>query len=107
MGYSGVGKSCMLLQYTDQRYREKHEVTIGVEFGAKLLKFKENNIKLQIWDTVMLYSLRLARRASRPSPEDTTGTPSEQLSFTISPTGTASRTSPSGSRKPRPTGHPL
>jgi Ras-related protein Rab-2A len=44
----------MLLQYTDQRYREKHEVTIGVEFGAKMLKIKENNIKLQIWDTVPL-----------------------------------------------------
>ena len=26
----GVGKSCLLLQYTDKRYREKHEVTIGV-----------------------------------------------------------------------------
>ena len=29
-GYVGVGKSCMLLQYTDKRYRDKHEVTIGV-----------------------------------------------------------------------------
>ena len=36
----GVGKSCMLLQYTDKRYRDKHEVTIGVEFGAKMLKIK-------------------------------------------------------------------
>lgn len=106
MGDSGVGKSCMLLQYTDQRYREKHEVTIGVEFGAKLLKFKENNIKLQIWDTVLLYPLRQARRASRPSPEDTTEMPSEQWSSTTSPTGTASRTSPSGSRRPRPTDLP-
>lgn len=52
IGDSGVGKSCLLLQYTDQRYREKHEVTIGVEFGAKMLKIHENNIKLQIWDTV-------------------------------------------------------
>jgi Ras-related protein Rab-2A len=26
----GVGKSCLLLQYTDKRYRDKHEVTIGV-----------------------------------------------------------------------------
>lgn len=28
--YVGVGKSCLLLQYTDKRYRDKHEVTIGV-----------------------------------------------------------------------------
>jgi len=30
LSYTGVGKSCLLLQYTDQRYRDKHEVTIGV-----------------------------------------------------------------------------
>ena len=52
IGDSGVGKSCLLLQFTDKRYREKHEVTIGVEFGAKTLAINKNNIKLQIWDTV-------------------------------------------------------
>ena len=53
--FVGVGKSCLLLQYTDKRYRDKHEVTIGVEFGAKTIKVAQNNIKLQIWDTVLLY----------------------------------------------------
>ena len=51
----GVGKSCLLLQYTDKKYREKHEVTIGVEFGAKMILFHDNTIKLQIWDTVSLF----------------------------------------------------
>ena len=50
--YLGVGKSCLLLQYTDKRYRDKHEVTIGVEFGAKTLPVGSNHLKLQIWDTV-------------------------------------------------------
>lgn len=50
---SGVGKSCILLQFTSERYREKHEVTIGVEFGSKVLKHKGMTIKLQIWDTVL------------------------------------------------------
>ncbi|MCL4161700.1 UNVERIFIED_CONTAM: hypothetical protein GTU68_041690, partial [Idotea baltica] len=27
--------SCLLLQFLDRRFRQKHEVTIGVEFGAK------------------------------------------------------------------------
>jgi len=27
-------------------------VTIGVEFGAKMVKHGNNNIKMQIWDTV-------------------------------------------------------
>ena len=34
----GVGKSCLLLQFIDKRFRQKHEVTIGVEFGAKLIE---------------------------------------------------------------------
>jgi hypothetical protein len=50
---AGVGKSCLLLQFVDKRFRQKHEVTIGVEFGAKMISIKEQNIKLQIWDTVI------------------------------------------------------
>ena len=50
--YSGVGKSCLLLQFIDRRFRQKHEVTIGVEFGAKMITVGDTNIKLQIWDTV-------------------------------------------------------
>lgn len=34
----GVGKSCLLLQFTDDRYRHQHDITIGVEFGAKMVK---------------------------------------------------------------------
>ena len=37
MIYVGVGKSCLLLQFIDHRFRQKHEVTIGVEFGAKMI----------------------------------------------------------------------
>ena len=50
----GVGKSCLLLQFIDKRFRQKHEVTIGVEFGAKMMNISERNIKLQIWDTVSI-----------------------------------------------------
>ena len=31
----GVGKSCLLLQFTDKRFRQQHDLTIGVEFGAR------------------------------------------------------------------------
>ena len=44
--YLGVGKSCLLLQYVDKRFRESHEATIGVEFGAKQLEIKEKIIKI-------------------------------------------------------------
>ena len=49
---SGVGKSCLLLQFTDDRYRHQHDITIGVEFGAKMVSIENKSIKLQIWDTV-------------------------------------------------------
>lgn len=48
----GVGKSCILLQFIDKKFRLKHEVTIGVEFGARMISVDSKNIKLQIWDTV-------------------------------------------------------
>jgi len=32
-------------------FREKHDITVGVEFGAKTIKIDGMTIKLQIWDT--------------------------------------------------------
>lgn len=48
----GVGKSCLLLQFTDKRFRTQHDLTIGVEFGARPVEIDNKVIKLQIWDTV-------------------------------------------------------
>lgn len=49
--YSGVGKSCLLLQFTDKRFQPVHDLTIGVEFGARMITIDGKQIKLQIWDT--------------------------------------------------------
>jgi small GTP-binding protein len=46
-----VGKSCILLQFTDNKFRHQHELTIGVEFGAKSIQINGKTIKIQIWDT--------------------------------------------------------
>ena len=51
--FIGVGKSCLLLQFTDKRFQPVHDLTIGVEFGARMISIGENQIKLQIWDTVL------------------------------------------------------
>ena len=51
VGDMAVGKSCLLLQFTDHKFRHQHELTIGVEFGGKTLEVKNKNIKIQIWDT--------------------------------------------------------
>jgi Ras-related protein Rab-2A len=46
-----VGKSCILLQFNDNKFREQHEITIGVEFAAKIIELDGKFIKIQIWDT--------------------------------------------------------
>ncbi|CAD8165617.1 unnamed protein product [Paramecium octaurelia] len=63
IGDTGVGKSCLLLQFIDKRFRQKHEVTIGVEFGARMIEFDGQNIKLQIWDTAGQESFRSITRS--------------------------------------------
>lgn len=46
-----MGKSCLLLQFTDKRFQPVHDLTIGVEFGARMITIDGKQIKLQIWDT--------------------------------------------------------
>jgi Ras-related protein Rab-2A len=46
IGDSGVGKSCVLLQFTDKRFRVDHDITIGVEFGAKIVEIEGTSIKI-------------------------------------------------------------
>ena len=51
IGDSNVGKTSMLLNYTDNYFPESHLATIGVEYKVKELKTNKFNIALQIWDT--------------------------------------------------------
>ncbi|CAD8076788.1 unnamed protein product [Paramecium sonneborni] len=63
VGDTSVGKSCLLLQYVDKKFRNQHEPTIGVEFGAKQVIFKSKIIKIQIWDTAGQESFRSITRS--------------------------------------------
>ena len=51
VGDSNVGKTSLLLQYTDNYYPDQHTATIGFEYKIKIFQYKYYNIKLQIWDT--------------------------------------------------------
>eukprot|EP01118_Nematostelium_gracile_P004644 TRINITY_DN154_c0_g1_i2.p1 TRINITY_DN154_c0_g1~~TRINITY_DN154_c0_g1_i2.p1 ORF type:complete len:200 (-),score=63.58 TRINITY_DN154_c0_g1_i2:65-664(-) len=51
VGDTAVGKSCLLLQFTDKRFQPIHDLTIGVEFGSRMINVEGNQVKLQIWDT--------------------------------------------------------
>ena len=54
-----VGKSCLLLQYTDNTFRNLHTCTIGVEFGAKMINVKGKKIKIQIKIIILQINLEL------------------------------------------------
>ena len=51
LGESGVGKTCLMLRYTDDSFTANHLTTIGVDFKIKNILLKNKLIKLQIWDT--------------------------------------------------------
>lgn len=51
IGDAGVGKSSMLLRFTDDSFDEHIQSTIGVDFKVKHLDVSNKRIKLTIWDT--------------------------------------------------------
>ena len=51
VGSMSVGKSCLLLQFTNHRFAANVGPTIGVDFGSASLNIDGGNVKLQIWDT--------------------------------------------------------
>lgn len=63
VGDTSVGKSCLLLNFTDKRFRADHDVTIGVEFGSRSVMVDGKQIKIQIWDTAGQESFRSITRA--------------------------------------------
>mmetsp|Transcript_36365 Transcript_36365/g.88826 ORF Transcript_36365/g.88826 Transcript_36365/m.88826 type:complete len:212 (-) Transcript_36365:73-708(-) len=63
IGDTGVGKSCLLLQFTDKRFTPIHDLTIGVEFGARIVTVEDKQLKLQIWDTAGQESFRSITRS--------------------------------------------
>ena len=51
LGNSYVGKTCILLRFSEDTYKDDYEVTIGLNYRIKTLNINNNPIKMQIWDT--------------------------------------------------------
>nr|GMD34999.1 ras-related protein rabb1c [Ipomoea batatas] len=51
------------MQFTDKRFQPVHDLTIGVEFGARMITIDNKPIKLQIWDTAGQESFRSITRS--------------------------------------------
>ncbi|XP_041055310.1 ras-related protein Rab-39B-like isoform X3 [Carcharodon carcharias] len=52
IGDSTVGKSCLLRRFTDGKFSDVSDPTVGVDFFARLVEIEPGKrIKLQLWDT--------------------------------------------------------
>jgi len=51
VGDSGVGKSCLLLRFVDDKFNPSFITTIGIDFKIKTIDINGKRIKLQVWDT--------------------------------------------------------
>lgn len=51
IGDSSVGKSCLLLRYSDGNFTSSYITTIGIDFKIKNITQAGHKLKLQIWDT--------------------------------------------------------
>lgn len=51
IGSAGTGKSCLLHQFIENKFKAESNHTIGVEFGSKVVNVGGRSVKLQIWDT--------------------------------------------------------
>ena len=51
IGDSAVGKSCIILRYSDDGFNSTFISTIGIDFRVKTIEVEGKQIKLQIWDT--------------------------------------------------------
>jgi len=51
IGDANVGKTTIISRIMDNPFNEVYEPSIGVDFMSKNIKFRGQNIKLQMWDT--------------------------------------------------------
>eukprot|EP01027_Heterolobosea_sp_BB2_P027811 GEZU01043453.1.p1 GENE.GEZU01043453.1~~GEZU01043453.1.p1 ORF type:complete len:210 (-),score=73.91 GEZU01043453.1:25-654(-) len=51
VGDSGVGKSCILMRFSEDDFNDKSKSTIGVDFKICDIDVGNEKVKLQIWDT--------------------------------------------------------
>jgi len=63
IGDMGVGKSCLLHQFTDKKFVADSPHTIGVEFGTRIIDVMGKKIKLQVWDTAGQERFRAVTRS--------------------------------------------
>jgi len=61
--HSGVGKSCFLDRFCNDRFTTSNICTIGIDFKIQSVRHNNTTYKLQIWDTSGNYRFRTISEA--------------------------------------------
>lgn len=51
IGDSGVGKTNLILRFSDKNFNNNYVATIGVDFKIKTITIGDKRVRLQLWDT--------------------------------------------------------
>jgi Ras-related protein Rab-8A len=52
IGESAVGKTCLLMRFTDNKFLKVHLTTIGIDYKTKFFKTTSGySVRLKVWDT--------------------------------------------------------
>mmetsp|Transcript_23192 Transcript_23192/g.30287 ORF Transcript_23192/g.30287 Transcript_23192/m.30287 type:complete len:205 (+) Transcript_23192:193-807(+) len=51
LGDTGVGKTCLLLRYSNDMFKSMYITTIGIDYKSKFIEVDSMKLRLQIWDT--------------------------------------------------------
>ncbi|KAH7732087.1 Ras family protein [Aphelenchoides avenae] len=51
VGDHNCGKSCILLRFAENTFRQDHISTLGVDFKLKTIKLGRDKVRLELWDT--------------------------------------------------------
>lgn len=63
VGESTVGKSCILRRFTEKKFMEHNDPTVGVDFHTRTVVIDGHQLKLQLWDTAGQERFRAITRA--------------------------------------------
>uniref|UniRef100_A0A7R9SVU2 Uncharacterized protein n=1 Tax=Polyblepharides amylifera TaxID=1486889 RepID=A0A7R9SVU2_9CHLO len=50
MGDAGVGKSCLIKRYCEEKFVQKYIGTIGVDYGVKCVRLGGVDVRVNLWD---------------------------------------------------------
>lgn len=52
IGDSGVGKSCLILRFTENTFTHDYISTLGIDFRIRKIDYQDRTLRLHVWDSV-------------------------------------------------------